>query len=38
MGRFTENRNVLLFGWAATALMAAASAALLFDLTRSALG
>ena len=38
MGRFTERRRLLLFGWAATAVMAAASGALLFDTLRSALG
>jgi NRAMP (natural resistance-associated macrophage protein)-like metal ion transporter len=32
MGRFTASRRLLLFGWAATAVMAAASAALLIGL------
>jgi Mn2+/Fe2+ NRAMP family transporter len=38
MGRFTERRRLLIFGWAATAVMAAASGALLFDTFRSGLG
>jgi Mn2+/Fe2+ NRAMP family transporter len=38
MGRFTERPLPMLFGWAATAVMAAASAALLFDTLRSGLG
>jgi Mn2+/Fe2+ NRAMP family transporter len=37
MGRFTEQPRLLLFGWAAAAVMAAASATLLFDVLRSAL-
>jgi len=32
MGRFTERRGLLLFGWAATAVMAAASAAMIANL------
>jgi Mn2+/Fe2+ NRAMP family transporter len=32
MGRFTERRMLLLFGWAATAVMAAASGALLLQM------
>ena len=35
MGRFTENPLVLLFGWAATAVMAAASVAMLIGLATS---
>jgi Mn2+/Fe2+ NRAMP family transporter len=38
MGRFTEHRNVLLFGWTAAAVMAAASGALLFDTFRAGPG
>ena len=38
MGRFTEQPLLLSFGWAATAAMAAASAALLFDTVHAALG
>jgi len=37
MGRFTERPRLLLFGWAAAVVMAAASAALLFDVLRSTL-
>ena len=35
MGKFTERPMPMLFGWAATAVMAAASGALLFDTLRS---
>jgi NRAMP (natural resistance-associated macrophage protein)-like metal ion transporter len=38
MGRFTERPRVLLLGWAAAAIMAAASGALLFDVIRQAIG
>jgi NRAMP (natural resistance-associated macrophage protein)-like metal ion transporter len=38
MGRFTANRALLLFGWGATAVMAAASGALLFDMIGQAIG
>jgi NRAMP (natural resistance-associated macrophage protein)-like metal ion transporter len=38
MGRFREHAPVLLFGWAAAAVMAAASVALLVDTLRTAVG
>ena len=37
MGRFTANRPLLLFGWGATAVMATASGALLFDMIGQAI-
>ena len=38
MGRFTERPLPMLFGWAATAVMAAASGALLLDTLLSGAG
>jgi hypothetical protein len=34
MGRFTASRSLLLFGWAATLVMAAAAAAMLVSVVR----